>query len=219
MEKKQTEPYISTYLHAKGSKLGLPIAGNFELTARCNFNCPMCYVHLTQNDGLAEKELTAEQWIDIAQQARDQGMIFVLLTGGEPFIRKDFFEIYDAIKAMGLLVSINTNGSMLQGEIRRRLLENPPHRINISLYGGNPQTYRDMCGQDAFDSRYMGYALFPDGSWVCDGVAYSSATESVYILEEGKTVTPERMEEMAGYLNDFVRINNLILETNYYKGK
>ena len=152
MEKKQTEPYISTYLHAKGSKLGLPIAGNFELTARCNFNCPMCYVHLTQNDGLAEKELTAEQWIDIAQQARDQGMIFVLLTGGEPFIRKDFFEIYDAIKAMGLLVSINTNGSMLQGEIRRRLLENPPHRINISLYGGNPQTYRDMCGQDAFDS-------------------------------------------------------------------
>ena len=81
------------------------------------------------------------------------------------------------------------------------------------------KTHYDYLGQDAFDSRYMGYALFPDGSWVCDGVAYSSATESVYILEEGKTVTPERMEEMAGYLNDFVRINNLILETNYYKGK
>jgi phosphoglycerol transferase MdoB-like AlkP superfamily enzyme len=77
----------------------------------------------------------------------------------------------------------------------------------------------DYLGQDVFDSRYIGYALFPDGSWVCDGVAYSSATESVYVLEEGKTVTPERMEEMAGYVNDFVRINNLILETNYYKGK
>lgn len=81
------------------------------------------------------------------------------------------------------------------------------------------KTHYNYLGQDAFDSRYMGYALFPDGSWVCDGVAYSSATESVYILEEGKTATPERMEEMAGYLNDFVRINNLILETNYYKGK
>ena len=77
----------------------------------------------------------------------------------------------------------------------------------------------DYLGQDVFDSRYAGYALFPDGSWVCDGVAYSSATEAVHILKAGKTVTPERMEEMAAYVNDFVRINNLILDTNYYKGK
>ena len=48
MKMKNTEPYLSTYLHQKGRRLGLPIAGNFELTARCNFNCPMCYVHMTQ---------------------------------------------------------------------------------------------------------------------------------------------------------------------------
>lgn len=150
MHTKQTEPYLSTYLHAKGNQLGLPIAGNFELTARCNFRCPMCYVHLSQTEELLTKELTASQWLDLARQARDAGMVFALLTGGEPFLRKDFFEIYSGMKAMGLLVSINTNGSMLQGEIRRKLLENPPHRVNLSLYGGNPQTYRDMCGQDAF---------------------------------------------------------------------
>ena len=152
MSTKQTELYISSYLHAKGGKLGLPVSGNFELTSRCNFNCPMCYVHLSQTENLTEKELTAAQWIDLARQARDQGMVFVLLTGGEPFLRKDFFEIYEAMKSMGLMVSINTNGSLLQGEIRRRLLGNPPHRMNISLYGGNPQTYRNMCGRDAFDS-------------------------------------------------------------------
>ena len=152
MSTKQTEPYISSYLHAKGGKLGLPVSGNFELTSRCNFNCPMCYVHLSQAENLTEKELTAAQWIDLARQARDQGMVFVLLTGGEPFLRKDFFEIYEAMKSMGLMVSINTNGSLLQGEIRRRLIDNPPHRMNISLYGGNPQTYRNMCGRDAFDS-------------------------------------------------------------------
>ena len=150
MHTKQTEPYLSTYLHAKGNRLGLPIAGNFELTARCNFRCPMCYVHLSQTEELLAKELTASQWLDLARQARDAGMVFALLTGGEPFLRKDFFQIYDAMKSMGLLVSINTNGSLLQGDIRKKLLENPPHRINISLYGGNAQTYRDMCGQDAF---------------------------------------------------------------------
>lgn len=132
--------------------MGLPIGGNFELTARCNFNCPMCYVHLSQQDiDAAGKELTAQQWIDLAREARDKGLVFALLTGGEPFVRKDFFEIYNAMKAMGLMISINTNGSMLDGEIRRQLLENPPLRMNISLYGGCNETYRQMCGQNAFD--------------------------------------------------------------------
>ena len=43
LERKQTEPNLSRYLHNRGAMLGLPIGGNFELTARCNFNCPMCY--------------------------------------------------------------------------------------------------------------------------------------------------------------------------------
>ena len=151
VQKNRTEPYLSTYLHSKGGKMGLPIGGTFELTARCNFNCPMCYVHLSQDDIRARgKELTAQQWIDLAREAKDRGMVFALLTGGEPFIRKDFFEIYNAMKAMGLLISINTNGSLLEGEILRQLLENPPFRVNISLYGGCPETYRNMCGQDVF---------------------------------------------------------------------
>ena len=153
MQRKQTEPNISRYLHTKGRSLGLPIGGNFELTARCNFDCPMCYVHLKQEDVDARgRELTADQWIQIAREARDAGMVFVLLTGGEPFVRKDFFEIYGAMKKMGLMISINTNGSMLTGEIRRRLIEDPPFRMNVSLYGGCSETYRTMCGQDAFDS-------------------------------------------------------------------
>lgn len=152
MAERRSEPYLSTYLHRKGASLGLPIAGNFELTARCNFNCPMCYVHLSREDVEARgKELTAAQWIDIARQAKEQGMIFVLLTGGEPFVREDFFEIYGEMKKMGLLISINSNGSLLSGEIRRKLIEDPPFRINISLYGGSDETYRGMCGPGAFD--------------------------------------------------------------------
>ena len=153
MKKKNTEPYISTYLHSKGRRLGLPIAGNFELTARCNFNCPMCYVHMTpeQLKASGKEELTAKQWLDLARAAKDKGMLFVLLTGGEPLVRKDFFEIYDGMRAMGLLISINSNGSMLKGEILERFLENPPFRFNISLYGGNNETYRNMCGIPAYD--------------------------------------------------------------------
>ena len=152
MRRTSSESDMTTYLHSKGRKLGLPIAGNFELTARCNFNCPMCYVHMTQEQVDATgKELTAKQWLGLAKAAKDQGMVFALLTGGEPLVRKDFFEIYDGMRQMGLMISVNSNGSMLQGKIMERFLENPPFRFNISLYGGNNETYRNMCGIPAYD--------------------------------------------------------------------
>lgn len=153
MNKKNTEPSISTYLHNKGRRLGLPIAGSFELTARCNFNCPMCYVHMTEEQVHAVgKELTAQQWLDIAKAAKEKGMVFALLTGGEPLMRKDFFEIYDGMRQMGLLISVNSNGSMLKGKILERFLEAPPFRFNISLYGGSNETYRNMCGIPTYEN-------------------------------------------------------------------
>ena len=152
MKKSNIEPQIATYLHAKGRRLGLPIAGNFELTARCNFNCPMCYVHLSEEEVRRQGgELTAQQWLQIAKEARDRGMVFALLTGGEPLVRRDFFEIYDGMKKMGILISINSNGSMLRGEILERFLADPPSRFNISLYGGSNETYQNMCGRSVYE--------------------------------------------------------------------
>lgn len=145
----RSEPYISSYLHSKGRLLGLPIAGNFEITQKCNFNCPMCYVH--SENSREGRELSAQEWLNIAEQARSEGMIFALITGGESFVRKDFFDIYDGMKEMGLLISINSNGSLIKDEVLERLRENPPFRMNISLYGGSNETYKKMCGSPMFD--------------------------------------------------------------------
>ena len=152
MKIQRTEPYLSEYLHAKRARLGLPVAGNFELTARCNFNCPMCYVHMSGSD--IEKqggELNADEWLSIAEQAQKRGMVFVLLTGGEPLLRKDFFEIYEGMKKLGLLISINSNGSLIEGDILERFAENPPFRFNISLYGSSDETYMQMCKKPYFE--------------------------------------------------------------------
>lgn len=152
MRKKNTQPQLANYFHSRGKALGMPVSASFELTARCNFNCPMCYVHLTPEQvEAAGRELTAQEWIQLAREARDRGLIFALLTGGEPLVRKDFFEIYKGMKELGLVISINSNGSMLQGEILEKFLEDPPSRFNISLYGGSNETYRNMCGIPAYD--------------------------------------------------------------------
>ena len=150
MEKNRTEPFLSTWLHQRGHSHGIPVSGVFELTARCNFSCPMCYVHHAKTPTIRQRELNAGQWLDLARDARDEGMVFALLTGGEPFLREDFFEIYQGMKKLGLLVSINSNGSLIHGENLRKLLADPPSRINISLYGGCSETYRQMCGVVAY---------------------------------------------------------------------
>lgn len=144
----EVEPAFSAYLHAKAKKLGLPLAGNFELTSRCNFNCKMCYVHDNQN---TQGELSAQEWIELGREAVGRGMVFLLLTGGEPFLREDFCDIYVGLKKLGLLLSINTNGSLIDGKMVDFLAKDPPMRMNISLYGANRESYRQLCGQPAFD--------------------------------------------------------------------
>ena len=145
-----SEPRMSAYLHSKGAALGLPVSGTFELTARCNFNCRMCYVHQNGPD-LAGKELTAAEWLEIGKKARDMGMVFLLLTGGEPMLRPDFPEIYTGLVRLGLIVSINSNASLYNEEIRQTFLRYPPSRINVTLYGGSEETYRNLCGNASFE--------------------------------------------------------------------
>ncbi|MDF2988031.1 MAG: Radical domain protein, partial [Eubacterium sp.] len=126
---------------------GLPLSGSFELTSRCNFKCKMCYVCSPANDKKAfEAELTAEQWIEMGRQARDAGLFYLILTGGEVFLRKDFEKIYEALTEMGLNITIFTNGSMITPEKAKWLGKIPPHRVSVTVYGGSPETYEKVTG-------------------------------------------------------------------------
>ena len=144
------EPLMSKYLNGRGIELGLPVSGTFELTSRCNFDCRMCYVHNSNSAELEKKELDADTWLSIASDARDMGLMFLLLTGGEPFLRRDFPYIYTELVKMGLLVSINTNASLYSPELRELFNGYPPSRINVTLYGGSEETYRSLCGNASF---------------------------------------------------------------------
>lgn len=139
------EPLWSNHIHRKGAALGLPIAGNFELTSNCNFNCKMCYVHSANH----KEAMSAEDWIELGRTARDAGMVFLLLTGGEPFLRKDFKEIYSALIEMGLLISINTNASLIDDDMFTFLIKHPPLRMNVSLYACSDAVYEELCGKPA----------------------------------------------------------------------
>lgn len=145
----ELEPKISTYLHTKGARLGIPVSGSFELTRKCNFNCKMCYVHCT--DTSKDNELTTKEWLKIAEDAKKEGMLFLLLTGGEPLLRPDFEKLYSELAKMGFMLSLNTNGSMFSENIFKLFELYPPARVNISLYGGSEETYESLCENKKFN--------------------------------------------------------------------
>lgn len=70
-------------------------------------------------------------------------------------------------------------------------------------------------GQDAFDDDYIGYAFFSNGSWVCGGSAYSVISERLLTLE-GTPLDEKQRKELENALSEYVRVNNLILESDYY---
>ena len=78
----------------------------------------------------------------------------------------------------------------------------------------------DYIGRDAFDPTYEGCALFSDGSWISGDIAYDAGTERVLSITGGEAeISGETLDAMAEKVQQFVRINNLILDTDYYKGK
>ena len=73
-------------------------------------------------------------------------------------------------------------------------------------------------GQDAFDPTYVGFAPFSDGSWISRGLAYDAVTEQLIPIQgDGSWATPEFLEQMDADVQKFIAINNLILDTDYYK--
>lgn len=146
MTKIPVEPPITEYLHAKAARLHIPLNGTFELTPLCNMDCRMCYVRMTREQQEAIRPLrSVEEWLALAAEAKKHGLLYLLLTGGEPFLRPDFREIFQNLHRMGFLISINSNGTMIDEAIVEWLKETPPVRINLTLYGASDATYARLC--------------------------------------------------------------------------
>ncbi len=134
-------------LHRRAADRRQPVNGTFELTERCNLACKMCYVCQVANDvDQQARELSASDWLELANYAVDNGMVFLLLTGGEPLLRPDFFEIFTPLTRLGLLLTLFTNGTLITEPIAAKLAEAPPSRTEITIYGATAETYESVTG-------------------------------------------------------------------------
>ena len=167
----------------KASRARVPIMSAFELLPLCNLNCKMCYVRksmaeVRQAGGLKD----GDWWLEVARAGAECGLLYPLLTGGEPFLHPDFEKIYTGMQAMGLQVSINSNGTLIDRDWAEFFGQNRPTRVNITLYGASEGSYEALCG---------------------DGDAYRRVMQAVELLKAhnvpvkfNTSVTPENVQDI-----------------------
>lgn len=152
---KTTEPRnpLERRLFAQARAARQPISGSFELTPLCTMDCSMCYVRLSRGEQEAIAPLrTAEEWLSLGMEIRDAGTLFLLLTGGEPLLHPQFREIYLGLQALGLILTVNTNATLIDAQWADFFAAHPPRRLNVTLYGASSATYARLCRfEDGFD--------------------------------------------------------------------
>ena len=167
----------------RASAQRLPINGSIELLPLCNMNCGMCYVRLSREEMERQGRLrTAEEWLSVARQMKDAGTLFLLLTGGEPLLYPAFKPLYIALRKLGFLLTINTNGTLIDEDWAAFFGKHKPRRVNITLYGADEQAYASLCH-------------YPGG--------FARVTHGVRLLREqgvevklGVSLTPQNREEL-----------------------
>ncbi len=133
---------FSLKLHDNAERNNIPLDGAIALTSHCNLNCRHCYIR----DNSVKDELTLKEIHRIIDEITDAGCLYLLMTGGEPLLRDDFGDIYTYARKKGLIISLFTNGTLVNEETALLLKKFKPFSVEITLYGATPETYESFTG-------------------------------------------------------------------------
>lgn len=99
-----------------------PIGAKFELTYACNLRCGFCYTDSPRHTLQRTPELSDEEWREVVRQSLDLGIVEAVVTGGEPFLRKELtLGVIETLAEASVGVTLNTNGWFIDGEVAARL--------------------------------------------------------------------------------------------------
>jgi MoaA/NifB/PqqE/SkfB family radical SAM enzyme len=138
--------YFSNFCQ-KVTKLRVPISGALEFTSRCNLRCVHCYVGSARYKQDSQRnEMDKHKVFRVLDEARDAGCLYLLITGGEPLLRPEFGAIYEHAKKNGMIVTVFTNGTLVNQGTVDLFVDLPPQVVEISLYGATQETYERVTG-------------------------------------------------------------------------
>lgn len=169
IEKELVEENLKTFLFRKGLASVLEGIGEFGLakpftsyspflivwnfTNACNLRCKHCYQKAEKS---TSDELNTKEVMNIIDRMGEIGITYVALSGGEPLMRKDFFDAAKRMEKNEIAFSIATNGTLLTKENVKKLEEADCKYIQISLDGATAKTHDWLRGKGMFEKTIKG---------------------------------------------------------------
>ncbi|HVM76321.1 MAG TPA: radical SAM protein [Candidatus Saccharimonadales bacterium] len=120
----------------KAFDLGVPLAVHLDVTYRCNERCVHCYLDHDDHGEMDTAEIKS-----VLDQLAEAGVFFLTLSGGEVFLRRDFFEIVEHARRLLFNVKIKTNAVMIGTAEAQRLRALNVDTVQISLYSHRAEVH------------------------------------------------------------------------------
>ena len=120
----------------RAQRLGVPFSAQLDLTYRCNEQCVHCY--LDHDD---HGEMTTVEIKHLLKEMADAGVFILTFSGGEIFLRKDFFEILECARSLTFCVKLKTNAVLIREAQAARLRDLGVQSVQISIYSHRPEVH------------------------------------------------------------------------------
>ena len=174
----------------------IPIMGSLDLTYRCNNDCLHCWLRIPPDSPEKDRELSIDEIRHVVKEARQLGCRSWSISGGEPMLRPDFYEIFDFITSHSSDYTLNTNGTCITPRTAQ-LLKRKGSKM-VAIYGATADVHdRVTCLPGSFESAMRGFAYLKE--------AGAGFTVQIVPMQES-SFQLQAMEDLAKSLSHDYRI-------------
>lgn len=124
---------------ARAEARDVPISTLVELTHACNVDCEHCYLDLAPDRKIGA--LDTDEWKRVFRELKEEGGLFLTLSGGELLVRRDWYELATYARELGFALRLYTNGTLIDDDAADRIATLRPLGVEISLLGGVAATH------------------------------------------------------------------------------
>ena len=120
-----------------------PLLASMDWLSGCNLRCRHCFMRYP---GATPTAMPTHDVARMLEILRDLGVLFLVITGGEPLARQDFKPLYLKAKRCGFVLTLFSNGTLLDDDVLDFLADAPPRRVEITIYGHTEGVYEAVTG-------------------------------------------------------------------------
>jgi AdoMet-dependent heme synthase len=165
---------------AKAKEKFIPLVVSWNLTRKCNLKCPHCYINAAPNE--LKGELTTEEGKRLIDQIAQVSHPLLILSGGEPLLRKDVYELIQYGTQKGLRMGLGSNGSLIDAKVAGKLKEAGIKTVSISIDSNIPQQHDEFRGVQ--------------GSWDKAIKAIKALRENDVLVQVNTTLTQDNYNQI-----------------------